>query len=152
MGSDGRSASPEPSVDRTALRSTLEEYPLRLAILFGSRVEGRQHPQSDVDVGVLFEEDCTGAERRERYLDLHSTLPVALDTDDVDVTLLDDVPASVGRQALQSYEVLVGDPAVAERLREQYEAAAPRPSRDDLLARLDERIAQLDAALDGDEA
>lgn len=150
MGSDGRSTPPDGPVDREALRSTLEEYPLQVAILFGSHVDGTAHTQSDIDVGVLFEDDCPEAKRREFYLDLHSTLAMAVGTDNVDVTLLDDVPASVGRRALQSYEVLVGDPTVVADLREHYEETAP--SRDEVLARLDEKLVRLDEQANSEEA
>jgi predicted nucleotidyltransferase len=148
MSSDDQVTPPGTTIDRTAVRSVLEEYPLRLAILFGSHVDGTPTPQSDVDVGVLFEEDCSASERREMYLDLHSTIATALGTENVDVTLLDDVPPSVGRQALQAYEVLVGEPTLAEQLRERYEATAPLPSHGDLVTRLDESLAALDTALD----
>jgi len=150
MDSDGRSTAPNAPLDREALRSTLEEYPLKVAILFGSHVEGTAHAQSDVDIGVVFEDECPEDERRELYLDLHSTLAMAVGTDDVDVTLLDDVPASVGRRALQSYEVLVGDSAVPADLRERYEETAP--SREEVLARLDEKLARLDEQANSEEA
>lgn len=151
MGSDERAAPSLETIDRDALRSTLTEYPLRLAILFGSTVDGTPTPQSDVDIGVLFEADCSAADRRELYLDLHSTVAAALGTDQVDVTLLDDIPPAVGRQALQSYEVLVGDATLAEELRDRYESAAPPPTHDDLVERLDESLATLDDALDAED-
>lgn len=141
MGSDGCSTAPNGPVDRDALRSTLEEYPLEVAILFGSHIDGTAHTHSDIDIGVVFEDDCPDEQRRELYLDLHSMLAMAVGTDDVDVTLLDEVPASVGRRALQSSEVLVGDPAVPDQLREHYEATAP--SRVEVLARLDEKLDRL---------
>lgn len=152
MNSDERDPPPVTPIDRNAVRSTLEQYPLRLAVLFGSRVDGTPTPQSDVDIGILFETDCSASERRKLYLDLHSSIATALGTENVDVTLLDDIPPSVGRQALQSYELLVGDPALAEQFRERYEAAAPLPSHKDLLERLDESLTALDDALDAGEA
>lgn len=145
----GEGVSAAPDLDREAVRSVLEEYPLRLAILFGSHARGTAHPGSDVDLGVVFAEDVPTDRRQALYLDLHSTAAAALGTDAVDVTLLDDVPPSVGRQALGAYEVLLGDPALAEQLRERYERAAPRPSHEDLLERLDEGLAAIDAALGG---
>lgn len=151
MSPEDQVTPPGTTIDRTAVRSVLDEYPLRLAILFGSYINGTPTPQSDVDVGVLFEEDCSAAKRREVYLALHSTIATALGTENVDVTLLDDIPPSVGRQALQSYEVLVGDPTLAEQLRERFEATAPLPSHGDLVTRLNESLAALDTALgDGD--
>lgn len=151
MGSNDRATPPVTTIDRDTLRSTLQEYPLHLAILFGSHVDGTSTPQSDIDVGVLFEEDCSAAERRDLYLDLHSTIAMALGTENVDVTLLDDIPPSVGRQALQSYEILVGDRMLAEQVRERYEAAAPPPSHGDLVERLNKSLAALDDALDAGE-
>ena len=98
-------------------------------------------------MGSSIDDDCTPTDRRELYLDLHSTLAAALGTEDVDVTLLDDIPPSVGRQALQSYEVLVGDSALAEQVRRRYEAAAPPPAHEELVERLDEGLLLLDDAL-----
>lgn len=151
MGSEDQATPSVTPIDRNAVRSVLEEYPLRLAILFGSHVDGTPTPQSDVDVGILFEEDCSPAERRKLYLDLHSTIATALGTENIDVTLLDDVPPSVGQQALQSYDVLVGQRALAEQLRERYEEIAPVPSHEDLVKRLDESLATLDTVLDTDD-
>lgn len=152
MGSEDRATTLGTPIDRDGLRSALEEYPLRLAVLFGSHVDGTSTARSDVDVGVVFAETCSAAERRAQYLDLHSTVATALGTDRVDVTLLDDVPPAVGRQALQGYEVLVGDPALAEELRERYEADAPPPAHEDLVERLDESLVVLDDALDTDDS
>lgn len=141
-------------IDRNAVRSVLEEYPLRLAILFGFYVNGTPTPLSDVGIGILSEEDCSAAERRTFHLDLHSTIATALGSVNIDVTLLDDVPASVGRQALQSYDVLVGQRVLAEQLRElreRYEEIAPVPSHEDLVRRLDESLAELHTALDASD-
>lgn len=152
MGSEDRATTLATPIDLDVLQSALEEFPLRLAILFGSHVDGTPTPRSDVDVGVLFGENCSAAERREHYLDLHSTVATALGTEHVDVTPLDDIPPSVGRQALQAYEVLVGDPALAEELREHHEAVSPPPEHEDLVERLDESLVELDDALDAGES
>jgi predicted nucleotidyltransferase len=150
MSSEGGTDAATNAVDRAALRSTLEEYPLNLAILFGSYAGGSPTPRSDVDIGVVFEDSCSAAEQRELYLDLHSAVAKTLRTDKVDITLLDDLPATVGRQALQSYGVLLGNPDVAERIRKRYERAAPQPSHEELIDRLDESLATIDAALQSD--
>lgn len=40
-------------MDLEALRSALHGEGLSLAVLFGSRATGREHPQSDWDIGVV---------------------------------------------------------------------------------------------------
>jgi predicted nucleotidyltransferase len=72
--------------------------PLELAVLFGSRVSGRVHPSSDVDVGVL---------PLDRALSLHdelsfaATLSTAADAE-VDLVRLDVDDALLGREVART--------------------------------------------------
>ncbi len=140
-------SSDTPLVDREALRSELVEYPLCFSVIFGSHAAGTATAQSDIDIGVVFASDCPSPKQRELYLELHSLLAIVLETDAVDVTLLDDVPPAVGRRALNAYELLTGDRRAVEDLRNKLEATAPSPTQQELVERLDDQLSALDAAL-----
>jgi uncharacterized protein len=69
------------------------------AYLFGSVAEGRAHRESDVDVGVLLDRAVfpSAEERMEVRISLGSDLVDLLDTNDVDLVILNDAPAELGR-------------------------------------------------------
>lgn len=73
----------EASID--AVRAELAQAGVSLAYLFGSVAQGRERPDSDLDVAVLFADDVP----RERYGDLRVHLLTELvgltHTDDVDL-------------------------------------------------------------------
>ncbi len=66
--------------------------------LFGSFAEGRQHGESDVDVGVLLDRDYYPAEaqRFEQRLLLSAALSL-VHGPKADVVILNDAPATLGR-------------------------------------------------------
>jgi predicted nucleotidyltransferase len=70
------------------------------AYLFGSFAEGREHRESDVDVGVLLDwSRCpTARDRFERRIELISDLIAALHFNEVDVVILNDAPPLLGRK------------------------------------------------------
>lgn len=69
------------------------------AYLFGSVAEGRAHRESDVDVGVLLDRVAfpSAADRMEVRVTLGSELVDVLDTNDVDLVILNDAPPELGR-------------------------------------------------------
>jgi predicted nucleotidyltransferase len=69
------------------------------AYLFGSVAEGRAHRESDVDVGVLLDRAVfpSAEERMEVRISLGSELVDVLDTNDVDLVILNDAPPELGR-------------------------------------------------------
>jgi predicted nucleotidyltransferase len=69
------------------------------AYLFGSVAEGRAHRDSDVDVGVLLDRAVfpSAKERLEVRISLGSELVDVLDTNDVDLIILNDAPPELGR-------------------------------------------------------
>jgi uncharacterized protein len=69
------------------------------AYLFGSVAEGRAHRESDVDVGVLLDRAVfpSAEERMEVRISLGSDLVDLLDTNDVDLVILNDAPPELGR-------------------------------------------------------
>jgi len=85
------------------LRACFEDRPLPgiiSAYLFGSHAAGRPHRESDVDVGVLLDREryATRKERFDVRVRLGSELIDALDTNDVDVVVLNDAPPLLGRR------------------------------------------------------
>jgi predicted nucleotidyltransferase len=138
-------ADPDGEIDREALVSVLEEHPVSLAVLFGSVVDGEIHPNSDVDVAVEFEDDV--AEKGDALVSLVVDLTSTLQRDDVDIGVLNDLEPRIGRSAVESGEVLLGDPERLDDHRERFEAAIeerPPPGE-----RFDAVIERVDEALQG---
>jgi predicted nucleotidyltransferase len=83
------------------------------AYLFGSRAAGRAHRESDVDVGVLLDRGRhpTREERFEARVRLGTDLIDALDSNDVDVVILNDAPPLLGRRVVtEGRRVFLADP------------------------------------------
>lgn len=80
--------------------------------LFGGHAAGRSHRESDVDVGVLLDRE-RHPDRSDRFdvrVRLGSELIDALDTNEVDVVVLDDAPPLLGRRiVVEGRRVLVDD-------------------------------------------
>ena len=68
--------------------------------LFGSHAEGRAHRESDVDVAILLRYDAypSARERFEERLRLSGILQAALQTQAIDVVVLNDAPPHFGRR------------------------------------------------------
>lgn len=104
-----------------ALLEKLEHYfPERPALgvasvyLFGSQADGREHRESDVDLGILLLWDHypTARDRFEARVDLISDLGAALGRNDVDVVILNDAPPLLGRRIIyEGRRVFRGHPA-----------------------------------------
>jgi predicted nucleotidyltransferase len=72
------------------------------AYLFGSHAEGRDHRESDVDVGVLLDRKALPG-RRDRFeagLRLSSLLQSALASPGIDLVVLNDAPPGIGRHVV----------------------------------------------------
>jgi predicted nucleotidyltransferase len=82
--------------------------------LFGSYAAGREHRESDVDLGVLllWNHHPTAQDRFEARVVLTSELGAMLGRNDVDVVILNDAPPLFGRHILyEGHRVFLGDPA-----------------------------------------
>ena len=79
-------------IDQLALRSALCEYPVELAYLFGSQLDGTVSANSDVDIAVLLARDLAARDRFDLRLELIRKLSVLLRRD-ADVVILNDVPS-----------------------------------------------------------
>lgn len=136
-----QSTEPPVAVDR--IRDVFDEYPVRLAILFGSRATGLADARSDVDVAVEFE--AAVEEPGPTLLSLLTDLSVTLDRNDVDLALVADLDPRVGRAAFSHGILLCGSPDRAEILRERFETeAAETRSEKSLRDRLDATLERVD--------
>jgi predicted nucleotidyltransferase len=68
------------------------------AYLFGSRIEGRAHRESDVDLAVLLSPHLSREERFEMRLCLTSELIAAIHLNEIDVVVLNDAPPLFARR------------------------------------------------------
>jgi predicted nucleotidyltransferase len=109
------------AVDTEPAVQTIEQYPVRLAVLFGSQVRGTATVGSDVDIAVAFEETLSAIERLDTRIELMTALAKALGTNDVDVTDLDSVRPKVGANVLKTGTRLVGDPTLLQAYAKRFE-------------------------------
>jgi predicted nucleotidyltransferase len=134
------------AVDTEAAVRTLEQYPVRLAVLFGSQVRGTATAESDVDVAVAFEPSLTAAERLEARVELTTALANALGTNAVDVTDLDSVRPAVDVRAAETGTVLAGDRETLEEYADRYErASGAAETHAERIRRFDALLERLDA-------
>jgi uncharacterized protein len=110
-----------PLFDRSVGRGVVSAY------LFGSRVRGGAHRESDVDVGVLLDRGRfpQRLDRSRARIDLLSEAIAALNRNEVDLVILNDLPPRFARTVLQG-ELLFCRDSEAEfafRLRTQLLAA-----------------------------
>lgn len=70
--------------------------------LFGSHASARAHRESDVDIGILLRWDVyrTRRNRFEQRLRLSGELASVLDSNEVDVVILNDAPPLLGRRIM----------------------------------------------------
>lgn len=139
-----RSGTRKENLDTDEIVDVVEEYPVRCAVLFGSRVQGAATESSDVDIAVAFEDGLSTATRLERRIELTTALSKALGIDDVDVTDLDRVRPEIGRSVLETGIVLVGDDQMLDEYRERFEREATDESHDDRMRRFDDVLERLE--------
>lgn len=93
-------------------------FGIESAYLFGSHAAGRPHRESDIDVGVLLDRarHPTREERFEVRVRLGSDLIDALDSNEVDVVVLNDAPPTLGRRiVIEGRRVFRADPEADHR-------------------------------------
>lgn len=135
VSDESRSEQPSRSVlddlDTDRLAKVLNQHPVRLAVLFGSRVKNTRHVDSDVDIAVEFER---GTKPEEALLALLADLASATGGVDVDVAVLSDVEPRIGVSICRNGMLLVGDrdrfESHCQQFREKYREEEQRPTRD----------------------
>jgi predicted nucleotidyltransferase len=105
-------------VDLDGLRRALEQTEVVFAVLFGSRVEGTAHTESDVDIALRFPESLTPKAR----FRLRNRIDAELQSyaeGFVDVSDFESLPVSVAHAALQNGLVMCGDEGAVSEYRGQ---------------------------------
>ena len=96
--------------DRKITNYLTKQERVKLAYRFGSLVERRAGPLSDVDLGVLLEESLSKHERFKLHLKLLDGLTSILKTDRIDLVIMNDAPLSLRYEIIKSnYPLLVRD-------------------------------------------
>ena len=88
--------------------AVLEAHNVRLAYLFGSHARGEATELSDVDLAVSFDLDV---DRRKAQGALLDALALELETDRIDLVLLEEIPAPLAFRVIRDGErLLAKDP------------------------------------------
>jgi len=131
------------------IRDVLADHPVRLAVLFGSQVDGTADESSDVDVAVDFEPAVS--DPASELLSLLADLSVALDRNDVDVAVVDDLRPRVGMAAFEEGVLLCGSHERAAEHRERFAERVTSTARDrSLRERFDDALQSIDRLVDGE--
>ncbi len=84
----------------------LEDTPVLVAYLFGSRDRGEPSPRSDVDIAVLLQGRLSSLEQQRWQLALIARLSKILHTDNVGVVVLNEAPPTLRYGAIRSHRIL----------------------------------------------
>lgn len=126
-------------LDAEAMLEVLEDAPVTLAILFGSRARSNPHGSSDVDLAVEFSPSLSSVDRTRVRLDLISQLSSALNFDAVDVVPLTAVSTELRREIQADGIVLYGDKP------DWFDTdAGSDPTHEETLTRFDEIVDRLE--------
>lgn len=140
----------ERSPDCDTIQDVLAAHPVTLAVLFGSQVSGTADAQSDVDIAVELTADAQ-TDASQILMDLLKDLSIALDRNDIDLSLVSDLTPRVGLAAFTEGELLIGSPERADHHRRHFERQVTEQSRADLRKRFDAVLENVDATV-GDRA
>ncbi|WP_049927856.1 type VII toxin-antitoxin system MntA family adenylyltransferase antitoxin [Halopiger goleimassiliensis] len=135
------------AIDRDAVERVLRDQPVRLAVLFGSAVDGHTHPHSDIDIAVEF--DRSVDEVGEARLTLATALSTTLERNDIDLSVLSDLDPRVGYDATTNGIILVGS---SDRLldhRDRFERELGERNDASPGDRFDAVLERIDAHLEG---
>ena len=96
------------------------EEDIFFAYLFGSLVEGRLGPLSDVDIAVYLAEEISFSDKK---LEILGNLVNILRTDEIDLVVLNKAPLTLRMKILENKKIIVDK---APFLRHRYESLAMR--------------------------
>lgn len=140
------SANINESIPLAELRTTLQKYPIQVAILFGSHATESTHETSDIDIAVEFQSiEREEAEYNEVFFGLSADLSDVLETDDVDLVDIQTLSPSIAEAIFEHGIVLVGDQKRAEDLLQSITASqsdqqSPRERFDTALGKIDKHL------------
>lgn len=129
------------------IRTILSEYPVRVALLFGSHAKGQAHSGSDIDIAVSFDGLKPGNEGyNETFFALSAELSEALETDDIDLVDVYVLSPSMRQSVFDTGTVLVGSEAEMQAIQDDLQSEdspddSPRERVDAAIRRIDEHLA-----------
>lgn len=96
------------------------------AYVFGSVAEGREHRESDVDIGVLFDRQVHPDERSrfEAQIELRRHLCPASVGREVDIVVLNDISPVLGRRIVRDERVFCADHEIDHAFRRDVQLRA----------------------------
>lgn len=92
------------SLSRKKLGEIGEKYQLSLILAFGSHVESKNHPHSDLDIGVLSRKELDF----EEYSKLYSDLSEVFAKQNMDLVLINQADPLFLKQILKNCQLLYG--------------------------------------------
>lgn len=139
-----RRGEPPDALDVDTLRACLSEFPLSLAVVFGSRAGGGATDLSDLDVAVQFEADVADARRADLADEMMAEITRRTGFEAVDLVDLSAVGPRVGYEALSTGVLVLGDPADAVELESRFlqRKLDFQPVVDEWQAALEDRLAE----------
>lgn len=88
-------------------KKLLRKNKVGLVIIFGSRVSGGAHPGSDIDIGIVFEDEKIKTEKPvEIYGDLYEVFSKAFKVANPDIVYLREAPLSLQFKAIDEGRVI----------------------------------------------
>lgn len=105
--------------DLSGLGEVLEDFPLDIAVLFGSVTASKTHGLSDLDVAIRFKEDVEGDERLSLLDEITAKVIQTAGFSAVDLVDIDQAPPSLAYRALDRGRLLVGDDKTVTHLKER---------------------------------
>lgn len=90
------------------------DYGLRLVLLFGSAVSGKTHPESDLDIAVMFTDIETA---HSRVFELIADLQEIFPDREVDLALINGADPLFLKKILEDCELLFGEPRTLAELK-----------------------------------
>ena len=96
------------SIGHDRLVSVLADAPITVAVLYGSHARGEATSDSDIDLGVVFDDDLDSITRTRARLRLIERLSAELGTDAIDVVPLSQTGAALRRSVHEEGIVIYG--------------------------------------------
>lgn len=136
-----------PGLELSDLVEALRSAPVTVGVLYGSLARGEGSARSDVDVAVAFEESLSDSERTAARLSLTRDIAVELGTDDVDVVPLSGATPELVSEIQRDGVLLVGTLDEFQTVASENGESRGRGDEDDVVASLDEVIADIDGVV-----
>lgn len=134
------------SVPVERLRTTLEEHPVTVAILFGSHATDRSHSGSDIDLAIELDGLRPGdAGYNEVFFGVSADVSVELGSDAVDIVDVHTLSPALVQAVFDDGVLLLGSLERAEALRSRLavddgDGGSPRERLDAAVQRIDDHL------------